>query len=236
MVEGLVMQELLTGYPGAEVLHVHPINLQAMPGEIWMLGGKNGTGKSTLLRTMAGIAPPRGGQIFWNKTDTQTLDSASRSKIFSLVLTQKPDAALFTALEIVETGLFHRSMRPREKARLAFEYLDGLSASQLAGRRFEQLSDGEKQRVMMARALAQDTPVLLLDEPTAFLDFAARNELSGLLSRWAGELNKLIFVSSHDHHVLLPVCTHLLFLDKSGARVMQGADLQQKAYSFFDTP
>ena len=233
---GLVLKDLLTGYPGAKALHVHPISLQASPGEIWMLGGRNGTGKSTLLSTMAGITPPRAGQISWNETDTQTLDPASRSKIFSLVLTQRPDAAMFTALEIVETGLFHRSIRPKDKEQLAFECLESVGASPLAGRRFEQLSDGEKQRVMMARALAQDTPVLLLDEPSAFLDFAARTELSGLLSRWAGVWNKLIFVSSHDHHALLPVCTHLLFLDKSGARVMQGADLQQKAHSLFETP
>jgi iron complex transport system ATP-binding protein len=233
---GLVLQNLLTGYPGANALHTHAISLHARPGEIWMLGGRNGTGKSTLLNTMAGITPARAGRIVWNETDTQALDLASRSKIFALVLTHRPDATMFTALEIVETGLLHRSMRPKDKEQLAVEYLESVGASQLAGRRFEQLSDGEKQRVMMARALAQDTPVLLLDEPSAFLDFAARTELSALLYRWASEWKKLIFVSSHDHHALLPVCSHLLFLDKSGARLMEGADLQHKAYSLFESP
>jgi iron complex transport system ATP-binding protein len=233
---GLVLQDLLTGYPGASALHEHPINLHASLGEVWMLGGRNGTGKSTLLSTLAGITPARAGRITWNEIDTQTLDPVSRSKIFALVLTHRPDAGMFTALEIVETGLFNRNMPPKEKERLAFEHLEILSASQLAGRRFEQLSDGERQRVMMARALAQDTPVLLLDEPSAFLDFAARIELSALLYRWASEYNKLIFVSSHDHHALLPVCSQLLFLDRSGARVMQGADLQQKAYALFEAP
>ncbi len=233
---GLVLQDLLTGYPGASALLVHPINVKANQGEIWMLGGRNGTGKSTLLNTMAGITPAHAGQITWNGTDTQSLDPASRSKIFALVLTQRPEAALFTALEIVETGLFHRSIRPADKERLAFEYLDSVGAAHLMHRRFEQLSDGEKQRVMMARALAQDTPVLLLDEPSAFLDFAARTELSVLLYRCATEWKKLIFVSSHDHHALLPVCTHLLFLNQAYAQVLQGADLKQKAYSLFETP
>lgn len=233
---GLVLQGLITGYPGAIALHTHPINLQARPGDIWMLGGRNGTGKSTLLSTLAGITPARAGRVLWNGTDTQALDTASRSKIFALVLTHRPDAAMFTALEIVETGLYLRSVRPKDKEQLALDYLDCVGAAQFAGRRFEQLSDGEKQRVMMARALAQDTPVLLLDEPSAFLDFAARTELSALIYRWASEWNKLIFVSSHDHHALLPVCSHLLFLDKSGARTLQGPDLQHKAFSLFETP
>jgi len=233
---GLELQDLLTGYPGASALHVQPINLRANLGEIWMLGGRNGTGKSTLLNTIAGITQTFHGRIVWNGTDTKTLDTASRSRIFALVLTHRPDAALFNALEIVETGLFHRDMRSKDKENAALEYLESVGASLLAHRRFEQLSDGEKQRVMMARALAQDTPVLLLDEPSAFLDFAARAELSALLQAWAAEFQKLIFVSSHDHHALLPVCTHLLFLNHTGARVMQGADLQQKAYRLFEMP
>lgn len=231
---GLVLQELLTGYAGANALHVHPISLQAHPGEVWMLGGRNGTGKSTLLNTIAGIMPPLHGQVLWNGDNTNALDPASRSKIFALVTTQRPDAALFTALEIVETGLFHRNMRTKDKANSALNYLGDVGVPHLAHRRFEQLSDGEKQRVMMARALAQNTPVLLLDEPSAFLDFAARIELSRLLQHWASELNKLVFISSHDHHALLPVSTHLLFLNQAGARIMQGADLQNEAYALFE--
>ena len=233
---GLILQDLVIGYPGLSPLQVHPMNLVAGQGEVWMLGGRNGTGKSTLLRTIAGLTKPLKGRVIWNGIDTRSFDAPSRSKIFALVLTQRPDAALFTALEIVETGLFHQKMQSRDKEYAARKYMDDAGALHLANRRFEQLSDGEKQRVMMARALAQDTPVLLLDEPSAFLDFSARAELSGLIQRWASEANKLIFVSSHDHHALLPVCTHLLFLDQTGARVMQGADLKENAHSLFEVP
>lgn len=236
MAAALVLQDLVTGYPDAPALLEKPLSLVAGQGEIWMLGGRNGTGKSTLLSTIAGLTSPRSGIVSWHGVNLASLDAVSRSKIFAVVLTQKPETALFTAVEIVETGLFRRNIRTSEKKKKALEYLDHAGALHLASRRFEQLSDGEKQRVMMARALAQDTPVLLLDEPSAYLDFAARSELCSLLGYWAGEWNKLIFVSSHDHHALLPVCSHLLFLEKSGASILQGSALKQEAYSLFTLP
>lgn len=233
---GLILQDLVTGYAAEEELLIKPLSLNARPGEIWMLGGRNGTGKSTLLSTIARLTPPIHGKIFWNDVDIETLDPPSCSKIFAIVLTLKPEAASFTALEVVETGLLRRLLRSGAKRTAAFEYLQHAGAAHLAHRRFDRLSDGEKQRVMMARALAQETPVLLLDEPSAYLDFAARAELSVLLSRWAADLNKLIFVSSHDHHALLPVCTHLLFLENGCARLLEGIAVKTDAYKLFTLP
>lgn len=233
MLSGLTIKNLVTGYPAAPALLQVPVNLNAAPGEIWMLGGRNGTGKSTLLNTIAGLIKPKAGEVGWNGANIQSLDPASRSKIFATVLTSKPEAPHFSALEIVETGLFRRKLKVGEKQNLAQEFLEQAGAGHLASRRFEQLSDGEKQRVMIARALAQDTPVLLLDEPTAYLDFAARAEFSKMLSRWAVDWNKLIFVSSHDHHALLPVCSHLLFLQNGEAITMGRDELLQHAHSLF---
>jgi iron complex transport system ATP-binding protein len=233
MLLGLTIKNLVTGHPAAPALLQVPVNLNAAMGEIWMLGGRNGTGKSTLLNTIAGLIKPKTGEIVWNGANIQSLDPPSCSKIFATVLTSKPEAPHFSALEIVETGLFRRNLKAGEKQKLASEFLEHAGAGRLASRRFEQLSDGEKQRVMIARALAQDTPVLLLDEPTAYLDFAARAEFSKMLSSWAADWNKLIFVSSHDHHALLPVCTHLLFLRNGEAITIGRDELLQNAHSLF---
>lgn len=236
MGDGLVLQNLITGYAGSPALLQQPLSLEARPSEIWMLGGRNGTGKSTLLTTMAGLTRPLSGKVFWNNTELNALDPASLSRIFSLVLTVRPDAAHFMAGELVETGLFRHRISGKDKRKAVDEYLHQAGASHLKNRKFEELSDGEKQRVMMARALAQQTPVLLLDEPSAYLDFAARTELSQLLQRWAGELNKLIFVSSHDHHALIPVCSQLLFLDRSNWKILKGSSLQKEAFALFTLP
>jgi iron complex transport system ATP-binding protein len=218
--------ELFTGHKAdgiTRVLQSAPMSFQAQPGEIWMLAGLNGTGKSTLLHTLCGLKVPASGSVYWDNQAVHTMHPAGRSRVFALVLTHRPVTGLMKALDIVITGLYGRAdLTYKQKETRALDWMAATGSTPFAERRFDALSDGEKQRVMLARALAQETPVLLLDEPGAFLDFAAREQFAAYLRDWATRLNKLIFISTHDQHSILPLADNLLFLEKHGeARIIQ---------------
>lgn len=194
-----------------------PLSLRANPGTLWVLAGRNGAGKSTLLNTVCGLISAYSGAVKWNGMDVQAMDPVSRSAIFALVFTARPAAGSFTAHELTGTALF-RSHDLNESARdeRIQSALETAGAAAFAHRLFGSLSDGEKQKVLLARALAQDTPVLLLDEPSAFLDFAAKRELAFLLKKLTVEQGKLTIVSTHDTEVFLPLADYLLFLQQNG--------------------
>jgi iron complex transport system ATP-binding protein len=153
----------------------------------------------------------------WNGMVLHDLDPMSRSAVFALVFTTRPAAASFTGFELAGTALFRvQRLTENERSIRINRALETAGATHLSGVYFGKMSDGEKQKVLLARALAQDTPVLLLDEPSAFLDFAAKRELAAFLRRLAKEHQKLVMVSTHDTEVFLPVADELLFLDKQG--------------------
>jgi iron complex transport system ATP-binding protein len=216
-VKGLQAIALQTGYPGAgNPLLVDPLSFEAAQGSLWVLAGHNGAGKSTLLHTLCGLLPAYRGMVCWNEQPVANLDPLSRSAIFALVFTARPAAASFTGSELVGTALFRRRhLSEKERQDRIMRALETSGAAHLSAVYFGKMSDGEKQRVLLARALAQDTPVLLLDEPSAFLDFAAKRELAALLQQLAHEFHKLVIVSTHDTEVFLPRADDLLFLDKN---------------------
>lgn len=186
--------------------HTHPIvsdiNQTLMSGTFICLTGRNGTGKSTLLKTLAGLIPPLSGQIRIGDTDIQTLTPRALAQQIGLVLTQTPDLPNTTLRELVAYGrlpyaswLGKLNENDYAVADLAIEQL---GISPLAHRKIDQLSDGERQKAMIARALAQGTQYLLLDEPSAFLDHESRLELMSLLVRLAHHDHKAILLSTHD--------------------------------------
>ena len=161
-------------------------------GKLTCLLGRNGTGKSTLLRTLAGLQPPLKPQ----------LSTVNSQPSVALVLTQRPDLRNLTAEEVVGLGRtphtnFWGTLRADDR-RVVAESLQLVGIETLANRPFETLSDGEQQKVMIAKALAQQTPMIFLDEPTAFLDFISRRELFTLLKRLAHDHGKAILLTTHD--------------------------------------
>ncbi len=161
-------------------------------GKLTCLLGRNGTGKSTLLRTLAGLQPPLKPQ----------LSTVNSQPSVALVLTQRPDLRNLTAEEVVGLGRtphtnFWGTLRADDH-RIVAESLQLVGIETLANRPFETLSDGEQQKVMIAKALAQQTPMIFLDEPTAFLDFISRRELFTLLKRLAHDHGKAILLTTHD--------------------------------------
>lgn len=164
-------------------------------GKLTCLLGRNGTGKSTLLRTLAGLQPPL------NPCSSPLL-GGTRGASVALVLTQRPDLRNLTAEEVVGLGRtphtnFWGTLREEDRA-IVRHAMQQVGIAHFATADIASLSDGERQKVMIAKALAQQTEVILLDEPTAFLDFVSRREVFLLLQRLAHEQGKAILLSTHE--------------------------------------
>jgi iron complex transport system ATP-binding protein len=183
------------------------LDLQVRAGELVCLLGPNGVGKSTLLRTLARMQPALGGTVELGGADLVTLSQAELARRLGVVLTERLSVGTLPAQRVVEMGRYAHSgwlgrMGPRDLAAVQ-RALQAVGAGHLAARDFSRLSDGERQRVMIARALAQEPLLLLLDEPTAFLDVSSRVELMGLLRRLAHDEGLAVLLSSHDLELAL---------------------------------
>jgi iron complex transport system ATP-binding protein len=161
------------------------LDLELRAGELVCLLGPNGAGKSTLLRTLAGLQSPLSGRILADGEDVRRMPADTRARISAIVLTERLEAGNLTVAALAALGRHPHTGwtgRLREADRQAVRSgLEAAGAWELRARLFDELSDGEKQRVMLARALAQDPAVLLLDEPTAFLDLPRRVETIRIL-------------------------------------------------------
>lgn len=194
------------------------LNLRFCRGEFVTLLGPNGAGKSTLLKTLAGFIEPLAGKVRIAGKDIKDFTPARLSKRLGVVLTGRPAATALTAAELVETGrspytgFFGRISAADRK--IAQEAMELCGVAHMAQRRVATLSDGECQRVMIAKAIAQQTDIILLDEPSAFLDFPGKVELMLLLRRLASDEGKMILISTHDLNIALETSDSLLLLDK----------------------
>ncbi|MCK9270176.1 MAG: ABC transporter ATP-binding protein [Bacteroidales bacterium] len=183
------------------LLHQH-INLQLYPGEVICLLGPNGSGKSTLIRTLAGFQKPLAGKVFFGNDDLSMITPAQLARRVSVVLTGQVEIANTNVFSMVAYGRtpftgFMGRLQPEDRA-IVHQALEQTGIKNLTNRKFDELSDGEKQKVMIAKSLAQQTPLIFLDEPTAFLDFPARVEILKLLRQAARSAGKAILLSTHD--------------------------------------
>ena len=186
-------------------------------GEMVALLGRNGTGKSTLLRAMAKLGDIAEGEILVDGKSIADIDIRTFARLVAFVNTERIDIDSMRAYDLVAIG---RSPYTDWMGRLTKEDREIIERSmqitgvdKLADRMVETLSDGECQRVMIARALAQDTSVILLDEPTAFLDLPNRYELCTLLSRLAHDEGKLIIFSTHELDIALSLSDSIALVD-----------------------
>lgn len=187
-------------------------------GGLIALLGRNGSGKSTLLRTIAGLGKIKGGNILIDGKVLACLKPDELARTVSFVTTEKIRIPNLKCRDIVALGRApYTNWIGRLQARDE-EIVDGalelLGMSEYADRTMDQMSDGECQRIMIARALAQDTPVILLDEPTSFLDLPNRYELGILLRDLAYRQNKCVFFSTHELDIALTLCDSIALIDQ----------------------
>ncbi|THU38118.1 ABC transporter ATP-binding protein [Niastella caeni] len=197
-----------------------PLELEMHSGQLICLLGPNGAGKSTLIRTLAGLQPSLSGTVAINGKNITKLQPQERAKRLSMVLTERVQSGNLTAYSIIALGRFPYTnwlgtLQPhdREIVQLAMRKTD---TTTFANRKLNELSDGEAQKVMLARALAQDTPIIILDEPTAHLDLPNRITMMRLLHQLAKTTAKSILLSTHDLDLALQSADEVWLLRSDG--------------------
>ncbi|MFO7939741.1 MAG: ABC transporter ATP-binding protein [Bacteroidales bacterium] len=194
------------------------INLSASEGELVALIGKNGVGKSTLLRTIARLQPPLSGAIHFRGEELNAYSRHIFARLLSFVSTEIVNIPNLSVFDFVALGRspytnwFGRLEKRDKQATL--RAIAQVGMSHMARNNLTEISDGERQRIMVARTLAQDTPFILLDEPTAFLDLPNRYEIIHLLHELAREQNKTILFSTHDLSIALQEADKIWLLNR----------------------
>ena len=237
--EILKTSSLSIGYDSKTI--ASDINVTLSEGDIIALVGPNGAGKSTLFKTFSTHIKPVGGKIELFGKNLQSYSPKERAKLLGIVLTERPDDMFLKVFDVVAagrypyTGMFGKLNEDDEKEIKVSLELVGVN--HLADRVFNTLSDGEKQKVMIAKAIAQNTPIIMLDEPTAFLDYPSKIELFSLLKKLAKEQKKAILFSSHDLELLLRYTDNLWIMAKDKPFAAgQSSDLLKKGIikEYFD--
>ncbi len=212
MTEMLKLKQLQIGYANqgklkGSVSLTSPIEAVVNKGEMVALTGPNGAGKSTLFRTIAGLHRALGGFVEIDGKSLNTLSLPQMSKLLSVVFTDRIADAYLNVFDVVATGRYpyiNQWMKmSRADRQIVHQSMEMTGIAQFASRLFRTLSDGEQQKVLIAKALAQQTPLIILDEPAAFLDYPSKLNLLKLLKQLCEETQKTILLSSHDLEMIL---------------------------------
>lgn len=222
----LLVHQLAVGYPGRrgrDKTILTGIDAVLLAGELTCLVGPNGAGKSTLLRSVAGLQPPLRGEVTLDGQPMRSLNRREVAAALAVVLTDRFDPGRLRVAEVVAMGRYPRTswtgrLTDSDRAAIA-RCLALVGAADLAAEEFSQLSDGQRQRVMVARALAQEPRVLLLDEPTAFLDPPGRLSLMMLLHQVAIGQDVAVLVCTHDIELASRYADRLWIADPGGSLI-----------------
>jgi iron complex transport system ATP-binding protein len=226
----LALQELSVGYPGKgkRGFVLGPITAEAEPGAFLCVLGRNGAGKSTLMRTIAGLQPPLAGRALLEGEEIAAMRPGQRARRIAVVLTERTFSPGLKVEDVVSLGRqpftsWHGSLSDEDR-RIADAALETAGAAAFRGRFFDDISDGERQRVLIARAIAQTARLMVLDEITAFLDLPGRVEAMSLLRRHAREKRACVLLSSHDLDLSLELADRIWLLDGKGGLAIGSAE------------
>ena len=236
------LRDLSIGYPDKHNTKrvAEHLNASIHSGELTCLLGTNGVGKSTLLRTLSAFQPPLGGTIDLLDRPLSTYDDRKLATVIGVVLTEKSDIRNMTVEELVGLGRspytgFWGTLKESDR-RIVHEAIARVRIEPLTQRMVHTLSDGERQKVMIAKALAQETPIIFLDEPTAFLDFPSKVEVMQLLHNLTHTLQKTVFMSTHDLELALQIADKIWLMDRTNGIAIgtpEDLSLEGKLSSFF---
>ncbi len=211
--------DLSVGYKNRKKTHIVASHLNAniKKGELTCLLGANGIGKSTLLRTISAFQPILDGDITIGGSSITSYSEKELSMLVSVVLTDRIELRNMSVRELISIGRspytgFWGKLTSEDVIKID-KAISLVNVENLADRLINNLSDGERQKVMIAKALSQDTPIILLDEPTAFLDFPSKVEMMQLLHRLSRETQKTIFLSTHDLELALQIADKIWLMD-----------------------
>ena len=236
------LRDLSIGYPDKHNTKrvAEHLNASIHSGELTCLLGTNGVGKSTLLRTLSAFQPPLGGTIDLLDRPLSTYDDRQLATVIGVVLTEKSDIRNMTVEELVGLGRspytgFWGTLKEGDR-KIVHEAIARVRIEPLTQRMVHTLSDGERQKVMIAKALAQETPIIFLDEPTAFLDFPSKVEVMQLLHNLTHTRQKTGFMSTHDLELALQIADKIWLMDRTNGIAIgtpEDLSLEGKLSSFF---
>lgn len=219
----LEIQNLTIGY-GADKVLGNEIHLTIKSGQLIGLVGQNGVGKSTFIRTICGLQPALSGQVLLDGKSTEEINPKEIAKRVSVVLTGRPDSLNLSVLELIALGRHPYSgwlgnLKEDDRKKID-EAISQMEINYLAKKRLFELSDGQLQKVMIARALAQDTDLIILDEPTSHLDLKNKIEVLHLLQKIA-QSGKGVLISTHEIQLSAQVCDQFWCMD-FGKKILVG--------------
>jgi len=221
----LTTQDLHIGYPNkvSNIEIATNLNLEINSGELIAILGKNGSGKSTLIRTLTQIQAPLNGCVYLHQRDTKSFKRETFAREIAVVLTEKLPANLLNVYELIAMGrqahtnwLDKQTRLDKEKINFAIQVTNVTS---LLHKKYSELSDGQQQKVLIAKALAQDTPIIFLDEPTTHLDVHHRMDTFLLLKELAHKYNKSIIMATHEIGLAINMADTLWVLNHKSIHV-----------------
>ncbi len=211
------------------------INIGVEEGELVAVVGVNGVGKSTFLRTLSGLQPELEGGVLINGEDRNLFSSEKLAALISLVLTEQPLSKNLGVAELVALGrqpytnwIGTLSTEDRQKVTQALQLVN---IENIQHKKCYELSDGQLQKVLIARALAQDTPIMILDEPTSHLDMYHKAQVLKLLKQLSVETGKAVLFATHEINLALELCDKIILMKPEGVIAGSPKELiQQKAF------
>ena len=217
------MGEVVLNIEGLVFGHKRPlvsqaVDLSANAGDFICLVGRNGTGKTTMLNTLIGVKKPLGGQISICGVPLSRISAREKSRFISFVPSKVEAVLNMRIRDLIAVGrspytnIFDR--RTKADNAIIEDFIQKFGLSGIADSMIAEVSDGERQKAMICRAMVQQTPVILLDEPTAFLDYFAKRRLLSDLKDIASAENRCIIFSCHDLDVAAKYCSHIWLLDE----------------------
>ncbi|GEQ85976.1 ABC transporter ATP-binding protein [Patiriisocius marinistellae] len=230
----LIAKNLSIGYPSkkGDTIIAEGLHFELKKGELIGLVGSNGIGKSTLLRTLSATQLPLNGSIILNGSDISENTSLQRATQLSLVLTEAPASKNLTVLELISLGRqphtsWMGTLTPLDLTKIE-EAIEATDLVELQNKNCYELSDGQLQRVYIARALAQDTPIIILDEPTTHLDLYHRAYILKLLKKLAVEKQKTILFSTHEIDIAIQLADTMMVMTVNNLAIGSPCKLIEK--------